>query len=472
MLPFRNVISNYGEKVNMHADIPSIYQAILESMGEGIIFADADGTLAFINTTAEKIRGISAANFIGRELSSIHSPNSADRINHLLESLKNGSIHQSRRIIEVKGKYFENSYYPIRQPDGSFLGTLLVSRDITEKQRLREENQALRENMNFGTLFDGFVGASTAMLKVFRTIHVVAPLDSTIIITGESGTGKELVATALHQGSKRSHKPMIKVNCATLPENLVESQLFGHERGAFTGAISSHRGKFEQAHGGTIFLDEIGDLPLTAQAKLLRVLQNRTMVRLGGERELLVDVRIIAATNKDLQKLVSAGQFREDLYYRLQVIAIHIPALRERREDIIPLAEHFVRIFAKKMARPIQGLCEATSHVLLEHDYPGNVRELEHAIERGVALCTGNCLAPEDLPPAFMTGRVKKLSSSAPDETHVHAAGSLSRSMENYERQMILDALVKTGGRKAEAARLLNISRKTLWEKLKLLDKT
>lgn len=459
--------------MSIHADRPSVYQTILENMGEGIIFADADGTLTFINHTAEKIRGFSAANFIGRNLLSIHSPASAERVSKLLDSLKNGSIRHARRVIDVKGKYFENSYYPIRQPDGSFMGTLLISRDITEKQRLREENQALRENMNLGALFDGFVGVSAATMKLFRTINVVAPLDSTILITGESGTGKELVAAALQQGSKRCQKPMIKVNCAALPEHLVESQLFGHERGAFTGAVSTHRGKFEQAHGGTIFLDEIGDLPLAAQAKLLRVLQNRTVVRLGSEREVMVDVRIIAATNKDLHALVAAGQFREDLYYRLLVIAVHIPALRERREDIIPLAEHFVRTFAEKMARPIQGLCEETAHVLLEYDYPGNVRELEHAIERSVALCTDNCLSPDDLPTTFTTGRRDDsiLSPAAP-YAHAHATDSLSLAMGGYERQIIMDALVKTGGRKADAARLLNISRKTLWEKLKRLEQT
>lgn len=208
---------------------------------------------------------------------------------------------------------------------------------------------------------------------------------------------------------------------------------------------------------------------MAAQAKLLRVLQNRTVVRLGSEREILVDVRIIAATNKDLHALVAAGQFREDLYYRLLVIAVHIPALRERREDIIPLAEHFVRTFAEKMARPIQGLCEETAHALMTYDYPGNVRELEHAIERSIALCTDTCLSPDDLPAAFTTGQ-RDDSILPPTVPHPHTTDSLSLAMGGYERQIIMDALVKTGGRKADAARLLNISRKTLWEKLKRLE--
>lgn len=457
--------------MNIHNDIPPIFQAILESMGEGIIFADADGTLVFINNTAEKIRGISAKNFIGRNLLSIHSPNSAERIRKLLDDLKDGSIHQSRRVIEVKGKYFENSYYPIRQPDGFFLGTLLVSRDITEKQRLKEENHALRENMNLSALFDGFVGIGTAMLKVFRTISVAAPFNSTILITGESGTGKELVAAAIHKNSKRSLKQMVTVNCAALPENLVESELFGYGRGAFTGAVASHRGKFEQADGSTIFLDEIGDLPANAQAKLLRVLQDRVVVRLGSEKQVAVDVRIIAATNQNLKTLVAQGRFREDLFYRLNVITIQMPPLRERREDIIPLAEFFVNTFAKAMNKPVAGFSEGARSLLLSHDYPGNVRELENAIERSVALSTSTDIVPQDLPADFVAASSNGERPSPPRSTPDSEPFDLCHARGNFEQQAILDALSRTNGRKAEAAKLLNISRKTLWQKMKQVDK-
>jgi len=451
-------------------DEPTIYQTILESMGEGIIFLDAEDRMSFINHTAEEIRGIKAVNFIGRSIRTIHPPSANERIGRLLTSLRDGSIRLSRRVIEVKGKYFENSYFPIRQADGRYLGTLLVSRDITEKQRLREENKLLREQMGLGSAFEGFVGTSQAILQVFRTISAIAGIDSTILVTGESGTGKELVAAAIHQHSKRHHKSMIRVNCAALPEHLVESELFGHERGAFTGAISSHRGKFEQAHGGTIFLDEVGDLPLSAQAKLLRVLQEKTVVRLGAEREIGVDARIIAATNKDLRALVGAGLFREDLYYRLNVITIHVPPLRERREDIILLAEHFINRYAEKMGRKILGLCETTNHVLLTYDYPGNVRELQHAIERGVALCSGECLTPGDLPPCFLAPSGEDMLTFAHEGDAAAPVESLARSVGDYKRQVILDALARTGGHKGEAARLLNISRKTLWQRLKQME--
>ncbi|KAA0892054.1 sigma-54 interaction domain-containing protein [Oryzomonas rubra] len=446
-------------------DISTIHRAILESMGEGVIFINAEDRLTFINHTAEQIRGIKAENFIGRHILTIHSPTTAERVKQLLSGLKDGSIQQTRRVIEVKGKYFENSYYPIRATEGSYLGAVLVSRDITEKQLLKEENRLLRDQMGLGDAFNDFVGTSQPILQLFQTIAAIATLDSTILITGESGTGKELVAAAVRQHSKRLNKPVVKVNCAALPENLVESELFGHERGAFSGAFSSHRGKFELAHGGTIFLDEIGDLPPIAQAKLLRVLQDRTITRVGGEKEIAVDVRIIAATNQDLQSLVALGRFREDLYYRLNVITIHVPPLRERREDIISLAEYFLRRFAEKMGRPIKGISQAAAHILAAYDYPGNVRELEHAIERGVALCGGENLMPQDLPAGFLAAGGRTTPVRRDNDTR-----PLSRSLDDFEHQVIRDALAKTGGRKQEAARLLNISRKTLWQKLKQME--
>ncbi|KAB0671114.1 PAS domain S-box protein [Oryzomonas sagensis] len=449
-------------------DISTIHRAILESMGEGVIFINAEDRLTFINHTAEQIRGIKAENFIGRHILTIHSPTTAERVKQLLSGLKDGSIQQTRRVIEVKGKYFENSYYPIRATEGSYLGAVLVSRDITEKQLLKEENRLLRDQMGLGDAFNDFVGTSQPILQLFQTIAAIATLDSTILITGESGTGKELVAAAIRQHSKRLNKPMVKVNCAALPENLVESELFGHERGAFSGAFSSHRGKFELAHGGTIFLDEIGDLPSSAQAKLLRVLQDRTITRVGGEKEIAVDVRIIAATNQDLQSLVAAGRFREDLYYRLNVITIHVPPLRERREDIISLAEYFLRRFADQMGRPVTGIGQAAAHILTAYDFPGNVRELEHAIERGVALCNGGNLMPQDLPAGFLAAGGRTAPVRRDNDTRPLRA--LSRSVDDFERQMIRDALAKTGGRKQEAARLLNISRKTLWQKLKQME--
>jgi len=334
---------------------PTIYQTILESMGEGIIFVDAEDRLAFINNTAENIRGIKAVNFIGRNLVSIHSPRTAERIDSLLTSFKNGSVHQSRRIIEVKGKYFENSYYPIRQADGLYLGTLLISRDITEKQLLKEENKLLREQMGLGDAFAGFMGTSPAILQIFKTISVVATIDSTILITGESGTGKELAARAIHNGSARKNKPFVAVNCGAIPENLIESELFGHVRGAFTGAVGDHPGLFEQANGGTVFLDEIGELPLSMQTRLLRVLQEREVRRVGGNCTKKVDLRVVAASNRDLADQVRAGNFREDLYYRINVLPVRLPSLKERRQCLEPLARTLLQKSCQSLRRHIQG---------------------------------------------------------------------------------------------------------------------
>lgn len=446
-------------------------------MADGIIFADADDRLQFINATAERIRGIKAKNFIGRPLLTVHSPNSAHKITQLLNGLKDGSISQSRRVIEVKGRYFENSYYPVTGTDGSYLGTLLISRDITERHHLQHENQTLRQRMNCGS-FPGFMSISASMQPVFQTIGAVAALESTVLISGESGTGKELVAAAIHRNSKRKEHPMITVNCAALPEHLVESELFGYQRGAFTGAVSNHRGKFEQADHSTIFLDEIGDLPANAQAKLLRVLQERTVCRLGSEKDIKVDVRIIAATNRNLQQMVADGLFREDLYYRLNVIMLPVPPLRERREDILAMAEFFIKRFCERMGRPQLGICGTTRSILLSYDYPGNVRELEHAMERAAALCPGDCISPADIPEQFLAAK----SPGGPDWQHPYQekqyrpddapAETLADAREESERRMILDALARTGGRKADAAKLLNISRKTLWEKLKIINHT
>lgn len=463
----------YVTGVAMYDAIAKISHSLLMSVPDGIIVADQDDAIMFINNAAEAIRGIKAENFIGRSILSIHAPSSSARIMALLNGLKDGSIPESRRVIQVKNSFFENSYYPIRDDQGAYRGTVLVSRDVTDRQILQNENQALRQGGGCGA-FSGFVSISAAMTPVFQTIGAVAPLESTVLITGESGTGKELVAAAIHRNSLRKDRPMVTVNCAALPEHLVESELFGHQRGAFTGAVAHHPGKCEQAHHSTLFLDEIGDLPMNAQAKLLRVLQERTICRLGSTSDRAVDVRFIAATNRDLKQMVADGTFREDLYYRLHVITLHIPPLRERREDILAMAEFFVKRFCGRMDRPMLGICEASRAILTSYAFPGNVRELEHAMERAVALCQGACIAPGDLPEAFIAGRSTYVSyggGMAGSET-AGVSTSLVNCREEAERHMIQEALRTTGGRKAEAARLLGISRKTLWEKLKHRDVT
>ncbi|MFN3739464.1 MAG: sigma-54-dependent transcriptional regulator [Thermodesulfovibrionales bacterium] len=325
---------------------------------------------------------------------------------------------------------------------------LLVDRAI-EFKRLRQENLRLRQDVSRCFGLSSIIGESNAIKALLSMIEKIAPSESTVLITGESGTGKELVATTIHYQSPRRDKPLIKVNCAALPEGLIESELFGHEKGAFTGALKKKQGRFEVASGGTIFLDEVGDLPLSAQAKLLRVLQDKTFERVGGTETIKVDVRIIAATNRDLKEEIKKGRFREDLFYRLNVIPIVIPPLRERKEDIPVLVEYFLKKFNSRSGRNVRFSSDAMK-ALLEYDYPGNVRELENIVERAAVLSQDGIIKKDDLPFSFSSSESLLLSEVS------------SRA----EKEHILKVLKLTGGNKTRAAELLGISRKTLWEKL------
>ena len=329
---------------------------------------------------------------------------------------------------------------------------LLVERAL-ETKRLREENIRLRRDLNRCYRAPNMVGESPAMKKVFSLIEKVSASDSTVLILGESGTGKELVATTIHYQSKRKEKPLIKVNCAALPDGLIESELFGYEKGAFTGALKRKPGRFELASGGTIFLDEIGDLPLSTQAKILRVLQEKTFERVGGTSTLTVDVRIIAATNRNLEEEVKAGRFREDLYYRLNVIPINLPPLRQRREDIPSLIEFFVGKYQSRLSKDVR-FSQESVNMLLAYDYPGNIRELENIIERCVTLAEAGIIGKDELPAPVAGGQ--------------QAATSilLSDVAADAEKNHILRVLNITQGSKIRAAEMLGISRKTLWEKM------
>lgn len=304
------------------------------------------------------------------------------------------------------------------------------------------------------------VGRSPAMLKVFKTIGRVAAADEAVLILGESGTGKELVANAIHANSERAGKPFIKVNCAALSPTLLESELFGHEKGAFTGAVACRAGRFERAHGGTLFLDEVGDLELDLQAKLLRVLQQKQFERVGGEEPITVDVRILAATNRELAALIANGRFREDLFYRLSVVTVELAPLRERREDIPLLAEHIVRRLAKKYHWPQLGLSAEALRFVVEQPWPGNVRELENALARAAIVTRGRLLLPDDI--AGSRG------ASAPSESAPQNEQSLSLKeiLAETERRVILHALEQTNWNRTRAAALLKISRRQLFDKI------
>jgi len=291
---------------------------------------------------------------------------------------------------------------------------------------------------------------------VLSLVRRVAPSDATVLIRGESGTGKELIARALHYASPRAAGPLVKVNCAALAESLLEAELFGHEKGAFTGAVASRKGRFELADGGSIFLDEIGDLPPHLQVKLLRVLQEREFERVGSSRPIKVDVRLLAATHRNLEALVREGRFREDLYYRINVVTIVLPPLRERREDLPPLIEHFLRAFAGKNGKTVRGLTREAREALLRYDYPGNIRELENLMERAVVLTRDDVIGVEDLP----------LTLETPAPGAGEGAGLIA-AVEGLERRMIRDALAKADGTQTRAAELLGISERVLRYKLK-----
>jgi two-component system response regulator HydG len=333
----------------------------------------------------------------------------------------------------------------------------LTMQRAMDHTHLREENRLLRESMSSQFDTRNIIGRSGAMVRLLETVAQVAASEATVLITGESGTGKEMVAGAIHFNSQRKEGPFVRINCAAITETLLESELFGHEKGSFTGAYKRKEGRFVQADGGSLFLDEISEMSQAMQAKLLRVLQERELTRVGGEEPVRVDVRVIAATNRDLLRDMEAGRFREDLYYRLNVVNLDIPPLRHRREDIPLLAQHFLKGFSEKNRKEFKGFTPQAMDRLLKYDWPGNVRELMNAVERGVVLGRSEYLGVDDVPLVPDESQEEKAVSPLPEEL----------SLEEVEKATILNALESTGGNKSEAARRLGITRKTLTSKLK-----
>jgi len=333
---------------------------------------------------------------------------------------------------------------------------LILSKEL-DFHRLREENRSLREALGERYAFRNIVARSPKMQEVLATVERVAPTNSTVLLGGESGVGKDLIARAIHEHSRRAAGPFIKINCTAIPENLLESELFGYEKGAFTGAINAKPGRFELADKGTIFLDEIGDVPGSIQVKLLHVLQDREFERLGGTKTLKVDVRVLAATNQDLRAALEQGTFRQDLYYRLNVVPISIPPLRERKEEIPYLVDHFIARFARESGKPLDSVTPAALRVLMDFHWPGNVRELENIIERAVALSAGTVIDVPDI----------RLDVAIPSPTHATTEGTgpfppEGMTLEQFEDEIIREALRRASGNKSQAARLLGLSRNAL----------
>lgn len=345
---------------------------------------------------------------------------------------------------------------------GSMIGRAVRRRQeyAEELEQLRRENLKLKGELNEQLETNFIIGNSGKMHDVFTLISQVANTDATVLIRGESGVGKELIADAIHQNSPRKQQAFIKVNCAALPQNLIESELFGHEKGAFTGAVAQRIGRFEAANKGTIFLDEFGEIPLSTQVKLLRVIQQREIERVGGTKPVKVDVRIICATNRNLEKLIVDGSFREDLYYRINVFPVFVPPLRERINDIPVLANHFIEKFNKRHGKNIKRITSMAIDMLMVYHWPGNIRELENCMERACILCNDKVIRAHNLPPTLQTAV----------SSHTSETGTLGMILEKHEKQLIIDALVTTKGNMAKAASILGITERMMGIRVKKYD--
>ena len=345
---------------------------------------------------------------------------------------------------------------------GTMIGRAVRRRQeyAEELEQLRCENQKLRGVLNQQIKTDFIIGNSGKMNDVFALLQSVAGTDATVLIRGESGVGKELIADAIHQNSLRKNNAFIKVNCAALPENLIESELFGHEKGAFTGAINQRVGRFEAAHGGTIFLDEFGEIPLSTQVKLLRVIQQREIERVGGTKPVKVDVRIICATNRNLEELIANGEFREDLYYRINVFPVYVPPLRERINDIPVLANYFIEKFNKRHNKNIKRITSMAIDMLMVYHWPGNIRELENCLVRACILSTDGVIRAHNLPPTLQTAVSSKTTES----------GTLEMILEKHEKQLIIDSMVASKGNMVKAAKVLGITERMMGIRIKKYD--
>ena len=463
-----NVERALAEKQVKLASSNQRLEAVLNATGDAMAMYDEDGRLVFANEGYEKLLDLSEG-----ELKEISPEELAERFDERFQAPGQPDLEGKFLIGESdelpadpeagqlpRQRLFYRSTAPVRGGEEEVMGRLIVYRDVSreiEVERMKAEVLRLRGELEKTYSFDGIVGNSVSMQQVYAMMKQAAESDISVLIRGESGTGKELVAKSFHYGSPRKDGPFVAVNCAALPEGMMESELFGHERGAFTGAVEERAGAFERAEGGTIFLDEVGDMLPMLQAKVLRCLQEREIQRLGGTVSRRIDVRVISATNKDLEEAIEAGAFRQDLFYRLAAFPIVIPPLRERREDIPLLANHFLGTFAGGRDKPIGAISKAAMRALLQYDWPGNVRELENTIERAVLMETTEILQARNLPPELSSAAGARGGSGAPEILP----------LEQVERQAVVQALEASGNNVSEAAQALGINRATLYRKLK-----
>jgi two-component system response regulator HydG len=443
------------------------WETVIDTMMDGLMVVDPEGTIIAINKAMETITGYSKDELVGQSCAILDCDacfgTRAEGYDKYCALFKEGHVSRRKCMLRKKdGKplYVNKNAAVLKDSDGMVIGGVETLTDLTEVVTKERVISRLRRELSGEDGFHGILGKSSAMRQVFDLISSSAQSEAPVVIYGESGTGKELVASAIHKLGPRCKAPFIKVNCAALSESLLESELFGHVKGAFTGADRTRMGRFEAANGGDIFLDEIGDLPLSTQVKLLRVLQEKEIEKVGDHRPVKIDVRILAATNKDLNRLMEEGRFRQDLYYRIGVIPIILPPLQERREDIPLMVETFINRIRLKTDKPISGMSKEALDLLFHYDWPGNVRELINVIEYSFVLCHQGEIMPNHLP-ARVTGE-------HPRVTPKRMAAQ--RPSGDEEKKRILEALEATGGNQSKAAEILGISRVTLWKRLKTFD--
>ncbi len=449
-------------------DIGKYWRYIIDSVQDGIIIVDAKGDFIAANQTAQLITGYSEQELKNQSCRMLNCTGCkivgkgkgkkwcglfsvgvirekkcviTDRMNRAIPIIKNATV-----------LYNDNN---------EIVGAIETLKDISENIHYKNELASIKRIYHIDDGFHGIIGRTPVMQNLYELIESVAPLDTPVMILGESGTGKEMVAKALHETGNRALKPFIKVNCAALSENILESELFGHVKGAYTGADSDRIGRFEAAHKGTIFLDEIGDIPLSMQVKLLRVLEEKMIQRVGSNTSIPVDVRIITATNKDLEKLIVEDRFREDLYFRINVFPIICPPLSQRRDDITLIIQHFITIHAEKTGKNILGFTPEAMRLMVTYSWPGNIRELRNSVEYAFVLARDKSIRPEHLPEKIRTQTGLEIDQRKESIENDTITIGLS------EKQVLIDALQKTDGNQTQAAKLLGISRITVWKRIK-----
>ena len=474
----QELVEKQQQLITSHQRLETSHQrleTVLDSTTDAIGMFDDEGHLLFANQyyqqlfdlTESQLRQMAPEDLKARMQARFQEPQllGADGSTHL-ENLEN-MLEEIGEANESEPRLFYRSTTPVWDGQGDCVGNVVSFRDMSEELKIQEmkaEVLRLRAELETTYSFGEIVGKSQRMQQTFTLMQRAAESDITVLISGESGTGKELVANAIHFNSPRKAEPFVIVNCAAIPETLIESELFGHERGAFTGATEKRIGKFEHANRGTIFLDEIGDMQLALQAKLLRVLQERQVQRVGGTANIPIDLRVLTATNQNLEDAVKAGTFRQDLFYRITTFPIVVPPLRDRREDIPLLANHFLKKYAEHTDKSISAISASALRLLMQYDFPGNVRELENIIERAVLLETTDLLQPNNLPPQLLSMVSSESASTAPvDSTEILP-------LEQVERQTLIHALKMTDNNITKAAQALHIDRSTLYRKLKLYE--